>query len=379
LTPTPSTTGRAGGPTGRTTTVPARFRAGIEHATPADADDLRAFQRATFGESGRQLDPARAEWLFETNPSRLADSTGVWICRRKGEIVGQQAEIGFRVVAGGEEHPAAWAIDLMVAPDWRIRGVGPGLVATHADERSVVAGLTQNEDAVNIYRKHGWAEIGVVPVFMRPLDVAELSRRAPFAARLKPVAPAVGLGVRAVDALLAGAGKVAGPRLVPVERWDERVDEVWRRSSPDYPVLARRDAATVGWYFDQRPEAAEFHRFHLVKGDSVLGYVALRTGDHWGGVSMTVVDFLAPARWVAPMLTLAGHWARSQGAFALMCRTRCTPAERSLRAAGFLPRGLTAAAPLRMFVRSTLPDEQVTAAMSAPDAWFLTAADADLS
>lgn len=365
--------------TTRTMTVPARFKAGIEPATPDDAADLAAFQRATFGADGRQLDPARAEWLFERNPHRIDERSGVWICRRKGEIVGQQAEIAFRLVAGGQELPAAWAIDLMVAPEWRIRGVGPGLMATHSELRSTVAGLTQNEDAVNIYRRAGWAEVGTVPVYMRPLDVPELSRRAPFAARLRRVAPVLQVGLRAVDLAISGAARLAGLRLVPVDRFDERVDEVWERAAPDYPVLAKRDAATVSWQFDQRPEAAEFHRFYLVRGAKVLGYVALQRTGHWEGFSMAVIDFLAPARWVAPMLTLAARWARRQGAFVLMCRTVCKPAERSLKAAGFLPRGLAAALPLRMFVHTTVPDDAVRAAVGAPDSWFLTAADADLS
>jgi GNAT superfamily N-acetyltransferase len=365
--------------TTRTMTVPARFKAGIEPVTPDDAADLAAFQRATFGADGRQLDPARAEWLFERNPHRIDDRSGVWICRRKGEIVGQQAEIAFRLVAGGQELPAAWAIDLMVAPEWRLRGVGPGLMASHSELRSSVAGLTQNEDAVNIYRRAGWAEVGTVPVYTRPLDVPELSRRAPFAARLRRVAPVLQVGLRAIDAALAGVARLAGLRLVPVDRFDERVDQVWERSAPDYPVLAKRDATTVSWQFDQRPEAADFHRFHLVRGSSVLGYVVLRDGDHWGGASMSVIDFLAPARWVTPMLTLAALWARRRGAFVLMCRTVCRPADRSLRAAGFLPRGLSAALPLRMFVHTTVPDDTVRAAVGGPDAWFLTAADADLS
>lgn len=365
--------------TPRTMTVPARFKAGIEPFGPDDADDLAAFQRATFGAGGRQLDPARSAWLFERNPHRTEGSTGIWICRRKGEIVGQQAEIAFRLVAGGREYAAGWAIDLMVAPEWRIRGVGPGLTAAYSEQRSCVAGLTQNEDAVNIYRRAGWADLGSVPVLMRPLDAAELVRRAPFAARLRRAAPVLGLGGRVVDAVLAGGARLAGLRLVPVDSFDERVDQVWERSAPDYAVLSRRDATTVRWYFDERPEAAEYRRFYLVRGATVLGYVALRATEHWGGTTMSVIDYLAPARWVAPLLTLAGHWARRQGAFALMCRTRCAPAERSLRAAGFLERGQSGASPLRFFALCTVPDEAVTAAVARPEAWFVTAADADLS
>lgn len=360
--------------------VPDRFKAGIARYQPSDAADLGAFQMSTFGIDGRQLDPERFDWLFRRNPHLGDDGPPLWICRRKGEIVGQQAEIPFTMVVDGTPIPAGWAIDLMVAADWRIRGVGPGLVATHAEQRGFVVGLTQTEDAVNIYLRNGWTEVGSsVPAYMRVLDARTVLRTAPFGGRARSAAPVAGVGLRALDAALAGVGWLAGLRLVPVRRFDARVDEVWEAARGDYCVLARRDAATVAWNIDQRPEADLYHRFYLVKGGRTLGYVVFRTTEHWGGRTMSVVDYLAPARWVAPMLTLAGHAARREGAFALMCRTFNTPAERSLRAAGFVLRGAGTTAPLRMFVHSTLDDAAVDAAVVRPEAWFLTAADADLS
>jgi len=366
--------------TRRTSSVPQRFKAGITRYGPDDAADLADFQRHNFGDDARQLDPARFDWLFESNPHRQdGEGPALWICRRKDEIVGQQAEIPFTLVVDGAALPGGWAIDLMVAPDWRIRGVGPGLVSAHADESGLLVGLTQNQDAAGIYVTDGWTEVGSVPVYLRPVDARALLLTAPSMARLRPLAPVVGLGVRAVDLALGGLRRALGLKLVPVDRFDDRVDEVWERSAPHYDVLSRRDRTAVAWSFDQRPDADAHRRHYLVRGSKTLGYVVLRETQHWGGKTMAVVDYLAPPRWVPPLLTLAAHEARRQGAFAMMCRTLCAPADRVLRLSGFSRRGLDVSSPLRMFVHCPDGDDAVQASVGRSGDWFLTAADADLS
>ena len=112
--------------------VPDRYRAGIIRCTPADADDLRAFQLRTFESGSREVDAARTAWLFDRNPCRTADGTrDIYVCRRDGEIVGQQAEIPFDLRVGGRDRRAAWTVDLMVDDEWRLRGVGPGRFVTN--------------------------------------------------------------------------------------------------------------------------------------------------------------------------------------------------------------------------------------------------------
>ena len=55
--------------------VPARFKVGITRYTPADADDLLAFQLATFGPGVRQFDADRAAWLFDRNACRTDEGS----------------------------------------------------------------------------------------------------------------------------------------------------------------------------------------------------------------------------------------------------------------------------------------------------------------
>jgi GNAT superfamily N-acetyltransferase len=354
-----------------------RFKVGISRFRSSDADDLAEFQRSAFGEGSRQLDPGRFEWLYQRNPGHHDADPGLWVCRRNGVIVGQQAEIGFDAKIGDEQRHAVWAIDLMVDPEWRVRGIGPGLVDTHLQQRDLVVGVTPSEDAIKLYARFAWTDVGTVPSYLRPLDIRRTFQLAPVPARLRRLGPVLAPVLRLVDAVLTLVLRLAGVRLTPIDRFDERVDEVWERSSPDYPVVACRDAAHVRWRFDECPEAGGLQRYYLTRGRRTLGYVVLQPGERWDHPVSLVVDYLAPGRWVAPLLTCAAHEARRQGAFALVCRTLNRPADRWLRMALFIRRGMDVAAPLRLLVHCRTP--VMCSVLGNPDGWLLTAADSDLS
>jgi len=380
--------------------VSARFRAGITRYEPSDADDLTAFRLRTFGPQSRQVDAERIKWLFEGNPCVDPARPGLWVCRRNGEVVGQQAEIPFDLQLGGDQRRAAWAIDLMVEEAWRLRGVGPGLIATQFEEHSVVAGLNLSDKGFAAYQRTGWTDLGIVPVYIRPLDVRGALDVVPGPAALRRVAPVAGPLLRLAD---SGAGTVmraAGLRLVEVERLDERVDAVWATAADHYPVIARRDLAAVGWRLDERPDRDRLRRYVLERHGRPVGYVVLRPTARFGKGVVVVVDYLAPPRWVAPMLLAAGAAARREGGAVLLAKTLNEQADRWLRAAGFLRRDRGNDPPIRLMVHyEDGADRSDGAAGGAgtdgndggdprsardlallrdPANWFVTSADSDL-
>ena len=68
-----------------------------------------------------------------TAQGEKADPVGTWKCEYK---------------IGDQQRPAVWSTDLMVDPDWRVRGVGPGLVDTHIAHPALVMGVTQTASGV---------------------------------------------------------------------------------------------------------------------------------------------------------------------------------------------------------------------------------------
>ena len=358
--------------------VPARFKVGISRYVPADADDLAEFQLSTFGPGSRQVDAARAVWLFDRNPCRTGDaSRDLWVCRRDGAIVGQQAQIPFDLHVGSHERRAAWVIDLMVDDAWRLRGVGPALMASQLEGRTIVAGLNLSDKGFANHIRAGWTDLGICPVYLRPLDLGRAVRMGSVPALVDRVAPVAGPVLRAADRAAVSALRAAGARLVPVDRFDERVDDVWQAARADYPVIARRDLEALSWRIDQRPDAHTLRRHYLIVRGRPRGYVVVRSGGSADDPAAIVVDYLAPARWVAPLLVAAGHAARDDGAVAMSVKTRNLPADRYLRAAGFVRREQGTDPPIRCVVRCT-DDPDVCELVSDGDRWFVTSADSDL-
>jgi hypothetical protein len=152
---------------------------------------------------------------------------------------------------------------------------------------------------------------------------------------------------------------------------------VWRASAADHPVAARRDLAMLRWRIDQRPDRDALHRHLLVVRGRTLGYVVMRFGGTAAAPTLVIVDYLAPPRWVAPMLLAAGVVGRRAGAIAMSVKTRNEPADRYLRAAGFVRRERGTDDPVRFMVRCT-DDERACALVEDPDRWFVTSADSDL-
>jgi GNAT superfamily N-acetyltransferase len=372
--------------------VPDRYRVGITRHRPGDggeARELAAWWLSRFGAGW--LAPERNAWLYERNPCVGPDGPGPWVCRRDGRIVGQQGEVPFDLSVGGELRPAVWAVDLEVDEAHRLRGVGPALIATLLEARPIVAMVDLSEEGYAAFTGAGCADLGAVPVYRRPLDLSRALRsgRAPAALRrLGPAVPVLSLALRLADGLAGAATRLAGARLVPVDRFDERSDEVWDAARPSHPVLARRDHAALAWRIDGRPDADRLRRYYLVRRGAAIGYAVLRTTTTGGAAgraaegngaaveTAVVVDYLAPVRWVAPLLLAAGRSARRDGAAALSVKTR-TRADRALRLAGFVRRSLADDRELRLLVHCA-EGPPVADLVGDAGAWFLTSTDSNL-
>jgi hypothetical protein len=283
---------------------------------PADKAALREFQRAHFGERARQCDDTFAEWLFERNPNRDADGPALWLCKRDGVVVGQQAGIPVILKVGDRECRATWNIDWMVHPAWRMKGVAPALFAAFAESTDVLLGLGVEEVPYRSFVRSGWIDTGSLALFVRPLDPAACANGLNAPRLLTRLAPAPLFRGSAAFAGRAAAA-LARVSLDPVSAFDERVDGVWQRASKDYPVLVKRDFAFLSWRYDATPHRIHYARYYMMRRGEVLGYVVVRLEPWHGHVIARVVDYLAPRRWMPALLALTIGNVNAQGAVAV--------------------------------------------------------------
>jgi len=360
-----------------------RARASVRRLTREDRDDWIAFQARNFGRDARQAGLDWLGWLAE-NPELDGDELQAWICRRNGAIVGSQGGIPFRLKEGRRVLSASWAVDLMVEPEWRLRGVGHFLSEAQTRANELVAALDISDAAYRAYLRGGWRDLGDIPRYIHTRDIEWSVRQVGLQGGRAVAARALAHPALALTRLGSGlVARMMGTELRPVRRFDQRVDQVWVAAAPRYAVMAVRDHRALAWRFDAVPDADRSARYYLMQRGRVRGYVVTRV-ERWRDRQILVIlDYLASPRWVLPLLAHVSALPEARSAAAISCRTLSPGNDLAFHAAGFLrvgaydrPRALipAAATPLRFMVYQG--DQPERLAFDGRQ-WFLTTGDSD--
>jgi GNAT superfamily N-acetyltransferase len=340
---------------------------------PADRPALRAFQGEHYGAISRHCDDEFFEWLFERNPHRDPAGASVWLCKRDGVVVAQQASIPTLLKIGDSEHRAAWLIDWMVHPEWRLKGVSPALFAANANSTDIMLGLGLEEMAYRSVRRAGWSDAGRLTLFVRPLDGVASAKILNLPPLLGKLAPRFIVGGSA--RFIAGVGSaLARVSLEPVCAFDERIDALWDTVSREHQVVAKRDFEMVRWRFDQGPHRVHYDRYYLTRKGAVVGYAVLRVTDWRGHRIGRVVDYFTGQQWVTPLLALVMGELDRKGVAAVFLEQWDARAEKTLRSLGCMR-----ARPSHRFMfkaRETAP-AGVADTLAHASNWFVTPADSD--
>ncbi len=355
-------------------TYATKLREHITRYAPADRPALIRFQREMFGADARQLDEEHFEWLFERNPYRRPGGPQMWVYRHNGEIVGQQGGIPFELKVGREYHRASWAIDLMVHPRWRLRGVGPALSETYVASNEITIGLGLSDSAYKAFLRAGWTDMGLIPLYVRPLDVRRmLEGRLPGRGRLHLLGSAATPLVRTADALCEAYARCRGVRIQLVDRFDEAVDALWAEVCDGCAVIARRDFRALRWRFDTLVNRDRYERLYLLRGDRLRGYAVVRSGMRHDAPVGVIIDYLCTPEWIRPLFARCVAYLRNAGAAAIYCTTLCRAAGKSMRTLGFIRRK----SGLRLMIRPSEPSHPLCEMALNARNWFITTADSD--
>jgi GNAT superfamily N-acetyltransferase len=345
----------------------------VKRYDPADKAALRAFQAEYFGPASRQCDDRHFEWLFERNPYRDTVGPTLWLCKRDGMVVGQQASIPVMLKAHDLEYRAAWGMDLMVHKDWRLRGVAPALTAAYEDSAEITLGAAMSDAAHRAFLRRGWVDLGFLPFWVRPLDLAACAKSTHVPKLLAKLTP--GLLTRgsayAAGRIIGGLGRSS---LEPVAAFDERSDQLWTSASPDYGVLVRRDLRYLRWRFDEIPGRTGYERYYMIRKGEVLGYAVIRL-EFWRGSTVgRVVDYLAPRASLRALLALVIETLNSKRAAAVFVEQLHHRSEGVLRSLGCF----RAPAATRFIFNARSSASPLRGLLADRHDWYVSPADSDL-
>lgn len=349
----------------------ARMLASIGRHDRREREALLAWRRAMYGASATVATDAYVTWLFDDAPGARDEGPALWLSTRDGVILGQQGAIRARLRLGPRELRAGWALDLMVAPSERGKGIGAVLGDVAHRELSISLGLDVSKEARRSFARQGWLDVGVVPLWVRPLRPSAIARRAGVAT------PLVRAGLCALDALAASWRAITRTELVLARRVDETFDALWERARGCYPVIAVRDAAVARWRYEGCP-IPDRYALYVARRSSrgarvAVAWVALRVGEANGLRTGYIVDFVCAPRDAYAVLGAALAELAERNVERALCLCSSARLRAPLLALGFIPQ--PSGFPLMMRAELSAAERALASDMGA---WFVTFGDADV-
>lgn len=232
--------------------------------------------------------PERWAWEYRQNP--YGNRKIALALDAEGRLAAQHAAYPVRFFGLGAEPVTAFHIgDLMSAPWARGLGRGPTSVlartAAHFYERFSIGQVGFH------YGFHTASSLGFAVRFMNARVVE------PVTYRVRPV-PGRSLAPGLVERLLSGV------EVRPVERFDDRFDELWRRVRGAYGIALERDARYLNWRYAACPDG-EHRGYAVERKGRLLGWGVFRRRGHrllWGDALFDPAFPGAPARLLAHVL-----------------------------------------------------------------------------
>ena len=259
-------------------------------------------------------------------------------------------------------------------PAYRLRGIGTVLSEVQIRENDVTMGLGITDSAYRAYLRSGWVDLGMLPSFVRPLDVgAMLARRWPgWAGRL--AGAMLDPTLRLAETLSELSGLLNDVRMERIRRFDARADDLWHSVAELYPVACRRDGRTLNWRFADYPERGQYHLFYFYLGRRMVGYAVLRFRCRDGLRTGFIVDYFCAPQDVIWVFSRCLTFFSRRRVAAVYALCTCPKGAHWLRWLGFVRRR----SGCRLMFKANVSDPAVLELLRNPDSWFVTAGDSDI-
>jgi hypothetical protein len=216
----------------------------------------------------------------------------------------------------------------------------------------------------------------LMPMF-KPLDWREVIGRVSSSAVVNKSAVLFGTGFDAARRKIFAPVAARDAIIREVDSFDDRLDALWTRVSPDYPVIAARDRRYLNWRFLARPDVS--YRYLVARrGDDVVAYMVFRLADRDGMRCGYVIDYLIENRSREVFSRLLEHAENSMardGAKAIICAVAPASYRSLLLRHGYFPVRSATTPHLNALCHSSDPALEVFTDLGQ---WFVTAGDGNL-
>lgn len=343
----------------------------IDYSVRRFDEEIAAAYLRLFPDDGATKAGDVLRWRFRDGPHGAGFFALARDSASAGAIVGMIGLIATRLHTSSGAMPAFQAVDTVVHPDYRGRGLFVGMGKAAQRETAIhggrlIWGFPNANAAPGWFGKLGWRRFGMVPFMFKPLRSGYVfGRVAPLLKRL--------------DLPLAWRrGAVADLRRIA--HFDHQTDHLWTSVSAGIGCATKRNAAMLNWRLFERPDSPYRATGSFSDDGTLQAFTAHCVLEKHGGRIAYVMEALAlpgRERELTGLLRRAMYEAAREGAEMALawCPVRA-PNRSAYRRAGFmtLPERLR---PVEIhFGARDLEQGAPSAAMEGDD-WYLSYLDSD--
>lgn len=315
-----------------------RLSSKISKYKPEDYNELISFWHRMW-KSNRPdyLDELYWNWQFKDNP--YESTPQIWVFKDNCQICGYQAAVPIILKVRDEYHCCPWAVDIVVEPNFRNKGIGYLLTKELNKTTDMTLALDIRDDAYSMYKKDGWMDIGDIFRFVKILDAKCLIRKKlkiPIISEI--LSTLINLYFKLRNSKLTRIYNKNHIQIDQIDRFDEQFDKFWELVSDNYPLIVQRDAKYLNWKYVSQP-CMNYVIFQMKNGDKISGYIVLRIRYENNRKVGYIVDLLAAPEQSVWLISKAVHYFKAEKATTIVCYVLNEKIETLMKKFGFHLRG----------------------------------------
>jgi GNAT superfamily N-acetyltransferase len=341
------------------------------HFGPLSTQIEEAYQRL-FHEDGEMKSPERLRWRFKDAPHGLGYFATAHDTAADDRIVGIIGLIPTQLLLNGSKEHTFQAVDLIVDPAYRGKGIFSGLGRTLFEGAEslgapLVWGFPNENAAPTWFGRFSWHQLGTAPFMMKPL------RSGLFLRRLRPALR------RRFDFPLSSRGGRELPEIREVERFGPEAGELWSAFAREVGCTLDRSADLLNWRLIDQPESS-YRNVGGYEGGALRALVSTTLmRKHNSNICYVMEALSAPGD--VPLLgrVLRAEIVRAAREGADLALAWCPPGapnRAAFRRAGFLrfPDWLR---PIKIYFGAKVLDERVAPVAGRRESWYISYVDSD--
>lgn len=314
-------------------------------------------------------------WKYIENPFFSGHDLPAWVCTSEdAKTAGHLGAIPAVLKAGEQKINAAWAVDFIILPEYRRKGLGMALVKEANQHFDAFLAIGGTDMSSNLFTKMGWILLGYVPYYIKVLDLKAL-----FKYKIKNLLIRIIL-LMAVSPYIKICNYLKRPvehrdiKIRVIDSFDEGAELFWKEIEHFYKIIIPRDKAYLNWKYDAQP-GMHYVKFRADRNNRLCGYIVVRvikTGaSNAEGLIADIIAKPDDKNAVNALILAALNYFKSENCLIARCSINDKNIEKVIAGCGFIKRRPQ----MRFLIKKNLDGLENIYKL---EDWHITAGDSDI-